>query len=130
MRHELEPLESWRGTWRGIFKRYGVKQGSKITVLFTTILLMDPDEGPHIIADHIWANDTLGMQQLGDMEPGQAVEFDARVEKYRKGSIARGIPVSYDYRLSRPTQWKLIDPQDHLITLLQAIEYEKKTNPS
>lgn len=120
MRTNLAPLESWRGTWRGIFQRYGSKPGSR-TVLLTTILLMD--DCPRIIADHIWCNETVGM---GDMVPGQAVEFDARVEKYRKGSVSRGIPVSYDFRLSRPTRWKHIDPLDHISTLVQAIENETK----
>lgn len=120
MRDQLIPLNEWRGTFRGTFERYGLKKGNKVTVLLKNIVFMDTQE---LVTDHIWMNDTLGMQNLTlqKLEKGQIVEFDARVQKYRKGSIARNIPVSYDFKLTRPTQWKLVSSIQQMSMLLNML---------
>ena len=114
MREELQLINEWRGTFRAKFERYGFKRKNKI--LLKDVIFMDEKK---MVTDHIWMNATLGMQELGEIQQGQILEFKARVKKYRKGSITRNIPVSFDYELTRPTQWKFISAIDEVFLLLQ-----------
>ena len=86
-----------RHTFRGTFVRTGSKGGyTRITVLLLT--------------DHIWFNYTEGFKKLG-LECGDEVEFDARVQEYKKGywgddekKAKKRPPASISYKLSHPTK--------------------------
>lgn len=61
------------------------------------------------ICDHLWFNLTKGFSVL-DLNPGDQVQFDARVAKYEKGYKGWRtdvyVPVQTDYKLSFPTKMR------------------------
>lgn len=121
MRVDLVDLEKTRSEFCCLFERYGSKNGNKTTVLFKTVLLIDSNDRSTMVCDHVWCNDTLGLQEL-DVKQGTAVSFRATVKRYRKGSVARGIPVSFDFRLERPSNFQVVDSVDHIAYLTCAIK--------
>ena len=114
MRKSLASRENERTTFKGIFERYGLKTGwtgySEKTVLFKDII-----DGHGIrVCDHLWFRLTLAFARLR-LQPGDVVQFDARVKEYIKGY--RGYredvdkPVERDYKLSHPTKvFRLFPP--------------------
>jgi hypothetical protein len=95
----LRAMDEQRRTFRGVFVRYGIKRGwrgaHERTVLLRDISLPDGE----IVTDHLWFNLTQGLA-LADLQPGDVVEFVARVVDYRKGYDKR----RRDWHLARPTQ--------------------------
>lgn len=81
-----------------------------VTVLLQNIVCVSNGE---TVTDHLWFNETKGFQSLGDIKEGCLIEFLARVTPYEKGYKGRRedvyVPIELDYKLSRPTQIKLID---------------------
>ena len=114
MRKALGKQEGVRGTFRGTLERSGTKRGWKgvteITLLFTNIT----DVSGTVVCDHLWFNNTEGFASLGPWEPGDIVEFDARVTAYTKGyagyreEVCFEKPLERDYKLSRPTRMKKV----------------------
>ena len=71
-----------RYTFRGIFVRTGSKGGhTRLTVLLEDVRRKGSSK---ILTDHVWFNLTDGFKKL-NLEPGEEVEFDARVKEYKKG---------------------------------------------
>ncbi len=74
-----------------------------------TVLLKDIcDAGGVIVCDHLWFNLTKAFALL-NLQPGDRVQFDARVKKYVKGYFGRrddvfDKPAEVDYKLSHPTK--------------------------
>lgn len=101
MRRKLAEIDGERATFTGVFVRTGVKNSYKGT-LYTILLKNIKDDYGDIVADHLWFNLTKGFQQL-QLILGDIVQFEARVEQYRKGY--KGYK---DYKLSRPTKIKKI----------------------
>jgi len=101
MRDKLEAIDTVRGYFEGKFERIGGKGGKQFTVLLTDIKYANKKT---ILCDHAWLNMGKQMQQLGWLDAGTIIYFHARISKYRKGSIKRGIPVEYDYRFSYPSR--------------------------
>ena len=110
-RGELKKIDQVRKTFVGQFARYGKKRGkwNGDTVLLLNIYHADR-VGDHgfkvlepklLVTDHLWFNLTGGFAALNLMQ-GDRVLFDARVKEYRKGSVKRDLPVSFDYKLSHP----------------------------
>lgn len=109
MRKQLRQVGSdERHTYKGTFVREGIKNGYK--GIERTILLADvTDQEGTIVTDHLWFNYTKGFRDA-NLEPGDIVEFTARVSKYVKGY--KGYrwdvykPIEVDYKLSYPTKIK------------------------
>jgi hypothetical protein len=107
MRKALAQQNGSRSTYIGTFQRYGTKSGWKGRVERTVLLvdLLDAELRP--VSDHLWLNLTKALEAL-DLQPGDTVQFDARVLPYLKGYQGRrddvDCPVRWDYRLSRPTK--------------------------
>lgn len=109
MRTELKSIGSEeRHTYSGTFERKGIRNGWKRTE--ATVLLTDiRNEEGNLITDHLWFNDTKGFQ-AASLQPGDRVEFQARVTAYQKGYQGHDLtaallhPVQTDYHLSRPTR--------------------------
>lgn len=107
MRKALAGRENERATFKGIFERFGLKSGwtgyPEKTVLLKDIV----DAHGAKVCDHLWFRLTLGFARLR-LQPGDVVQFDARVKEYLKGY--RGYredvdkPVELDYKLSHPTK--------------------------
>lgn len=111
VRRELEKINEVRKSFIGRFDRFGIKLGKYSG---KTVLLLDVYHATRIsnsfiredrVTDHLWFNLTKQFESL-NLVKGDMVLFDARVKEYRKGSIRREIPVSYDYKLSHP--YKLV----------------------
>jgi hypothetical protein len=110
----------WRGTFRANYERHGTKRGrrTEVTVLIKNVVWMGNEtDAPEVVTDHVWLNDTVGMQMLGDLEQGTCLQFDARIKRYRKGSVRHGVPVEHDYKLSHPTRWFIVPASTHLAFL-------------
>ncbi len=103
MREKLKVIDGERMTFTGKIERYGGKGGGRYTILIIDVRHTNGT----LITDHLWFNLTKGFKSLR-LDPGEYVQFDARVKPYRKGyqgtrkKIDR--PVSDDYKLSHPTQ--------------------------
>ena len=107
MRVKLKEKNHERGTFTGIFQRFGIKNSfgyTKQTILLTNI----QDTDGILVADHLWF--TMGKQfaQLR-LQTGDKVKFNARIKSYRKGykgyrDDVFGKPVTVDYKLSHPSK--------------------------
>ena len=111
MRNNLRDIKEQRKVFIGNFVRYGSKNGYK--GLEKTILLKDIKDGfDKILTNHLWFNFTKGFEQLGELKEGDIIQFTARSKQYEKGYKGyRDIvykPIEFDYKLSHPTNIKLI----------------------
>ncbi len=105
-RAELEKREGARDVYRGVFERFGSKQGFRGTQ--ETLLLrniVDADGQP--VCDNLWFNLTTAFAAL-HLQFGDTVEFRARSEPVVKSEIRwKGVDtpkIRVDYRLTRPTK--------------------------
>ena len=111
MRTLLSGRKDERKRFRGTFVRLGKKSGykgnSEETVLITNIIDLESNT---VVADHLWFTFTKGFQEL-NLQPGNIVEFDARVKEYKKGyayDVATRTQRKTDYKLSHPTKITLV----------------------
>lgn len=133
MRKDLKNIGSEeRFTFIAIFKRTGIKNGYKgklKTVLFENVRKYDTRE---LVTDHLWFNYTKGFH-LANLHEGDEVQFDARVECYEKGYKGYRkdiyIPVSVDYKLSKPTHIINLNTE-HKPLNLDIFPYTPETTPS
>jgi hypothetical protein len=106
MRNELAERGGERATYRGVFQRYGMKNGWKGSAETTVLLAPVADANGHPVCDHLWFNLTKQFADL-DLLEGDIVEFAGRVVPYTKGYQGRrddvDKPMDTDYKLSRPT---------------------------
>jgi hypothetical protein len=113
MRTTLKKLDQVRKKFRGVFQREG-KKTNWHGYAEPTILLRDiTDEAGKAVTDHLWFSRTKSFDALGRMEPGDVIEFEARITSYRKGYVNRSIKIdqrSTDYKLSRPTKLRIVRP--------------------
>lgn len=108
MRHELKRIGKLeRHTFTGVFKRTGYKTAYhhlnpvySPTLLLTEISKLDGK----LITDHLWFNYTKNFLKLGQLLPGDVIQFDARVANYSKGYY---LCQTKDYKLSYPTKIRL-----------------------
>jgi hypothetical protein len=127
MREELRKLNGQRMTFRACFERFGSKKAyrgpDKITALFCDV----QTSADETVTDHLWMIVGKRLDAL-QLQPGDRVEFDARVSKYRKGYWGRCEdldlpPPTIDYRLSFPSKVKKLPAEpDHQRTLLTIME--------
>jgi len=116
-RQRLEQLGmEERHQFYGRFERYGYKagyRGEEPTLLLRDVRLV---VGGKLMAGHLWFNLTKGFRELGQLQRGDIVQFNGRVDRYVKGyqgvkeRISRDTVI--DYQLSRPTQVKMHTPVD------------------
>jgi hypothetical protein len=116
MRKALKARNGVRTTFRGTFVRSGTKRGYTGKTL-TTLLFKDiTDADGNVVSDHLWFNYTKGFEKLSPWQPGDIVEFDARVTCYTKGyagyreDVCIERPLEYDYKLSRPSRIVKVSP--------------------
>jgi hypothetical protein len=112
MREALKEREGKRGRFTGTVKRFGTKPAYKGPPIVTLLLVDVRDEADTLVTDHLWF---VVRKQLKDLnaQPGDKIEFVARVKPYVKGYRGRREdydlpPVSLDYKLSHGTQFKKV----------------------
>jgi len=103
---ELEKREGERDVYRGVFERFGSKQGFRGTQ--ETLLLRNiVDADGKAVCDNLQFNLTTAFAAL-HLQFGDTVEFRARSEPIVKSEIRwKGVEtpkISVDYRLTRPTR--------------------------
>lgn len=113
-REKMELYLNKRDTFRGTFKKMGYKNIFKGTPLPTLLLMNITDSNNDIIADHMWFNYTKLFGDLGELNSGDIIQFNARGVEYMKGYLGDNDelklkhPIEKDYRLVYPTKIKLI----------------------
>jgi hypothetical protein len=131
MREELAQREGLRGRFTAVFARRGKKRGFDGRAPVPTALFVDVrDEAGQLVADHLWF--TVGVQIAAlDLQPRDAVGFEARVTQYWKGRVSGRYddtdwqPQEKDYRLSWPTGFRKLStsgPETKSLPLFQEVE--------
>lgn len=107
VRKEMQKRLGERGAFTATFVRWGSKEGwtgPQKTMLVQYVR----DQAGKLVADHLWFTCGKWTDQLGDIQAGDTLAFDARITEYEKGYKGRrwGVdkPISTDYRLSNPTK--------------------------
>jgi len=114
MRTKLKNINGLRKEFIGIFARFGSKTNFK-GYPETTVLLQDVKctGDSKINCDHLWFMLTKEFERV-KLQEGDVVKFQARVKEYVKGyrgyreDVEYEHPVEQDYKLSYPTQVRLI----------------------
>lgn len=110
---ELEKREGDRDRYRGVFERFGAKQGfrdTQETVLLRSIV----DAEGNAVTDNLWFNLTKAFEAL-HLQFGDLVEFRARSEPVVKSQVRwKGVPptMHVEYRLTRPTMVRKVIEQE------------------
>lgn len=119
MRKKLKTIEGERIRFRATVEKFGKKTNFKgfpeDTILFKNVIRVDNGEEA---TDHIWFTVRKTIESL-NLNPGDVVEFDARVGDYVKGYVNfwQGIDErTLDYKLNRPTKFKILKRADTLQT--------------
>jgi len=112
MREVLQSRNGKRGRFSGTVKSFGKKKAYRGPDLVTLLLVDIRDEQGTEVADHLWFVVRKQLKAL-DLQPGDKIEFTARVKPYIKGYRGRrdlddAAPVSTDYKLSHGTQFKKV----------------------
>lgn len=115
MRERLQTLNGTRALFRGTFVRFGSKPAYKGAPI-KTVLLINVTRRGSIVTDHLWFVCGVQFERL-NLQPGDVVEFHARVTEYWKGYKGRrdlddAAPISKDYRLSNPTGVKKVTDEE------------------
>ncbi len=123
-RAKLQMKENFRGVFSGTFKRCGEKRGFNGYFEPTILLVNIRDINGTIVSDHLWFNYTKGFKELGEINIGDIIQFNARVKMYYKGYQRYREDVSRsqkrDYKLSHPTKISIIGVDNSFL------EYIKK----
>lgn len=114
-RKKLSKLNGERMTFRAKFGRYGEKPGywggTERTILLRQIQQVETGE---VVTDHAWLSVGKQLADLGELGPGDVLEFDARVAPYEKGYRGRNItaqidsPARSDFKLRNPTRLRIV----------------------
>ena len=111
-RKSLVNYESERRRFVARFERYGRRppiphepDASLVTLLFSHVR---DKETNGFVSQHIWLVEDENLKAVYPLNPGDQVEFEALVRRYRKGywgekSYIFGRPPDYDYGLAHPT---------------------------
>lgn len=112
----MRQIDGERKTFTGTFTRFGKKSrykpkkvGDEWIAFDVTVLLVDvKDNDGNPVTDHLWFNYTKGFENLGNLQEGDVIGFDARVEPYIKGYVNQRECIDereVDYKLTRPTKF-------------------------
>lgn len=115
MRNKLKEIGNEnRHIFTGEFSRFGVKNGymgQQKTILLQNI----KNEKGELVTDHLWFNYIKGFKKI-NLQKGDIIKFSARVNLYEKGYKGYRediyVPITYDYKLSYPTNIQKIDSGD------------------
>jgi hypothetical protein len=112
MREELKAREGKRGKFSGTVARFGQKPAYKGPPIVTMLLRNVCDEQGTQVTDHLWFVVRKQLKEL-NAQPGDKIEFTARVKPYVKGYRGRreseDLPSpSVDYKLSHGTQFNKV----------------------
>jgi hypothetical protein len=112
VREFLKEREGKRGRFSGTVKRLGSKPAYRGAPLPTLLLVDVRDEAGTLVTDHLWFTVRKQMKEL-NLQPGDKIEFTARVKPYVKGYRGRREddylpPMSVDYKLSHGTKFKKV----------------------
>ncbi|HLJ25300.1 MAG TPA: hypothetical protein VKY85_01170 [Candidatus Angelobacter sp.] len=114
MREILRERNGRRGRFLATFGRFGEKKGFKGYPIRTALFQNIRDEVGTVVADHLWFRVGKRLDEL-KLEPGDEIEFFARVAPYKKGYRGRRDdfdlpPPSIDYGLRFPTHVRKVKP--------------------
>lgn len=111
MRKNLKNQEGVRTKFRGTVDRFGTKANwhglPEPTLLLKNILFAETSREA---TDHLWFTVGKTIERL-QLQPGDTVEFEARVVLYEKGYVNERHGIDdrqVDYKLNRPTKFKII----------------------
>lgn len=114
-RKHLEHLDGQRLRFRATVERFGMKRNyhgfPEETILLKRIIRVDTGKE---VSDHLWFTVRKTIAAL-DLQPGDTVEFDARVSDYVKGYVNHREYIderTIDYKLNRPTRFQKVVPAD------------------
>jgi len=107
MRHRLKEINGVRARFRGRFSRFGTRT-SYGYVKRMALLVYVTDARGNGMTDHLWLNWNKTIEAL-NLQPGDVLEFDARVKRYVKGYYDNR---QVDYKLSHPTNFVKIGVHD------------------
>lgn len=106
MRKELRKMNGERLRFSATVERFGYKRAFRGPDIKTVLLIAVkslPDN--ELVTDHLWF---VKGKSWDGIQPGDVIEFDARVGVYEKGYKGHRDdifePVTSDYRLERPTK--------------------------
>lgn len=108
-----------RAKFVGSFERMGSKPNWHGYAAETILLRNVRDEAGKVVTAHLWFNYTGSFRSLGKLNAGDVIEFEARVTDYVKGYVnyrARIDRRKTDYKLSRPTKVRRVDPYNSPLT--------------
>lgn len=105
-----------RYTFVGTFMRIGLKSYHSHYQL--TMLLIDIKLNNKLVTHHIWLNMTKALIKLGQLIPGNRIQFNARIKSYLKGYIPNTFHKKLDYELSYPSHCKVLGVDPKCIKLL------------
>jgi len=97
------------GTFDGVGFKNTYKDIYQPTIVMTNIKLSNGNK----LADHLWFSYTKGFLQLGQLQQGDKLQFDGRINSYEKGYY---LDRQTDYKIERPTKIKLlaVDKEDRM----------------
>lgn len=102
MRERLAEIEDVRATFRARVERFGSR--TSYGHYKPMVLLADVrDSHGNLMTDHVWFDHCKWVDDLR-IQPGDEIQFDARVRPYVKGYIDKHL----DYKLNHPTRIKKI----------------------
>lgn len=117
MRKELKNIgDEERHTYTATFERGGFKTSFghyKPTLLLVNIIESGRNK---VVTNHLWVNYGTQFKKLGHLKKGDEIKFNARVGYYTRGYEGndpykkKEHPISYDYKLERPSKVSLIAP--------------------
>jgi hypothetical protein len=109
VRKELAKADGQRKKFSATFSHLGKKINyhghSEETILLKNVIDVETNA---LLTDHIWFSFTKGFQEAG-IQPGDYIQFEARVKKYSKGYVNKRHRIDQkkvDYKLSHPTKIK------------------------
>lgn len=117
MRTELQKIGSKdRHRFEGRVIKFGIASNKfspyknlDETILLGDVYILDENgQRDELVTDHLWFKRTLQFQRI-DAQPGDIIQFDARVDDYyKRDQYADYYSKIRDYRLVRPTKIKNI----------------------
>jgi signal peptidase I len=107
MRERLKAIVGVRARFRGTFSKFG-ERTSHGYVKRMALLVDVTDSRGREMCDHLWLNLTPTVERLA-LQPGDVIEFDARVRPYVKGYYTDR---RRDYKLNNPTNFLKLGAHD------------------
>jgi hypothetical protein len=108
MREALQQLNGQRLQFTAIVERFGTRKSylgyPQPTILLRQVVAL---EAQTLVTDHLWFIVRKTIAAL-DLQPGERIQFEARVTQYTKGYVNRRAGIddrTIDYKLERPTKF-------------------------